>query len=198
MGRPWKKQFTENGGAFPELEVTARKHNVLRDDEELCERARKWVREHSHVKGQPNIKSIDFCHWVNNELLPNVHLAPGFPRQISHTTALKWLEELGFKYLDYSKGTYVDGHEREDVVAYRKKYLSDLSQKLRTLHQSPLTYHVHHHHLVRSAWSSLTMTSQPSTLIMMKVEHGVNQGHTTSSPKARGHPSWSQWSSSTD
>jgi len=62
---------------------------------------------------------------VNNELLPNVHLAPGFPRQISHRTAVRWLEELGFEYKDLKAGTYIDGHERENVVAYRQQYLAE-------------------------------------------------------------------------
>lgn len=127
--RAWKHQFVTNGGTFPEAaETRGRKHAAFRDDEELCRRARQWVREHSHVKGQPNMRIPDFCNWVNSDLLPSVHLVPGFPRQISQSTARTWLEELGFQFLDYSKGTYVDGHERDDVVAYRKDYLAELRQ----------------------------------------------------------------------
>lgn len=134
--RSWKQQFVQNGGDFPDTEAAVRRHAAFRDDEELYERARDWVRSHAHVKGQPNMRSIDFCHWVNDELLPSVHLVPGFPRQISHRTALRWLQELGFEYLDLSAGTYVDGHEREDVVAYRKQYLTELSE-LEAAHLPP-------------------------------------------------------------
>lgn len=134
--RLWKQQFAKYDETFPEAEDRETRHAAFRDDEELCERARQWVRQHSHVKGQPNMRVIDFCNWVNNDLLPSVHLVPGFPRQISQSTALAWLKELGFHYLDYTKGTYVDGHERDDVVAYRKQYLTELTQ-LEAAYPSP-------------------------------------------------------------
>lgn len=37
--------------------------------------------------------------------------------------ARKWLHELGFSIIDVKKGTYVDGHEQEDVVEYRGQFL---------------------------------------------------------------------------
>ena len=42
------------------------------------------------------------------------------------TTARKWLHELGFEVLDKKKGVYIDGHEREDVVTHRQKFLRQL------------------------------------------------------------------------
>ena len=33
---------------------------------------------------------------------------------------------LGFKQVNHSKGVYFDGHEREDVVAYRSTFLKTL------------------------------------------------------------------------
>lgn len=33
------------------------------------------------------------------------------------------MHELGFQVLTAKKGAFVDGHEREDVVQYRKKFL---------------------------------------------------------------------------
>lgn len=38
-------------------------------------------------------------------------------------TCRKWMHELGFEVLQAKKGTFVDGHERDDVVAYRKTFL---------------------------------------------------------------------------
>ena len=38
-------------------------------------------------------------------------------------TARKWMHEMGFVVLTARKGSYVDGHERDDVVEYRKKFL---------------------------------------------------------------------------
>lgn len=56
-----------------------------------------------------------FCCWVNEELLPNSSLEPGFPRKVSIETARKWLHHLGFEVLTPSKGILFDGYERDDV-----------------------------------------------------------------------------------
>ena len=60
---------------------------------------------------------------MNTVLLPNHALDPGFPRNVSCETARKWLHELGISVIDAKKGTYVDGHERADVVECRAKFL---------------------------------------------------------------------------
>lgn len=39
-------------------------------------------------------------------------------KTIASTTAAAWLRKLGFKYKEYRKGIYNDGHEREDVKSY--------------------------------------------------------------------------------
>ena len=63
-----------------------------------------------------------FCQWVNETLLQNSVLEPAFPRKIGLETAHTWLHKLGFSKITTKKGTYVDGHEREDVIDYRKKF----------------------------------------------------------------------------
>jgi hypothetical protein len=45
---------------------------------------------------------------------------PGGNR-IRARTARRWLKQLGLKYGAVTKGVYVDGHERPDVVEYRQK-----------------------------------------------------------------------------
>jgi hypothetical protein len=35
---------------------------------------------------------------------------------------------MGFKYKQYHKTIYVDGHERDDVVAYRKEFLAKMKE----------------------------------------------------------------------
>ena len=87
-------------------------------------KAKKYMQANASVKGQPNITSAMFCQWVNDELLPNSSLAPGFPRKVSAETAHK----LGFEVLTPSKGMFFDGHEHEDVVEYRGKFLKQMIQ----------------------------------------------------------------------
>lgn len=81
------------------------------------------MQESAAVKGQPNITAPMFCEWVNQELLPNSSLEPGYPRKISVETARKWLHHLDFCVLTPSKGLFFDGHERDDVVAYRGEFV---------------------------------------------------------------------------
>ena len=53
---------------------------------------------------------------MNNELISNHVLEPGFPRKIS----IDMVHHLEFWVLDRKRGIYIDGHEREDVVTYKK------------------------------------------------------------------------------
>ena len=82
--------------------------------------ALEWVHNNAYVKGKPK----DFCSWVNLNLLPQVlenHASA--PSKITARTARRWLHKLGFEKISSKKGIYIDGHERADVVEYRKVYL---------------------------------------------------------------------------
>ena len=64
---------------------------------------------------------------MNANLLPVVtQYHPQVPQQISTRTATRWLHALGFRPSPTHKGVYLDGHERADVVEYRKLYLRKL------------------------------------------------------------------------
>ena len=122
--RDWRATFLANSGSFPEtLQGRYQRTGILWQNEELNKKASMFVRANKAVKGRPNMKVACFARWVNEDLLPNHALEPGYPRKISQETARKWLHELGFCVLDSKKGTYVDGHERQDVTDYRAKFL---------------------------------------------------------------------------
>ena len=91
--------------------------------EELNKRAGDYIHSNANVKSKPNMTVSQFCHWVNKDLLPNETLEPGFPRKISVETARKRMHELGFEVVIKKKGTFIDGHEHNNVVEYRKKFL---------------------------------------------------------------------------
>ena len=125
--REWRGTFLCNDGSFPgSLQGRYQLTGVLGQNEELNKHVRKYVRENANIKGKPNMTTASFCQWVNNELLPNSVLEPGFPRKISVDTARRWLHHLDFKVLDRKNGVYIDGHEREDVVAYRKEFIQKM------------------------------------------------------------------------
>ena len=121
--RQWKADFIETGDIPDSQQGRHQRNGVLWSSEELNKKALKYVRENSNVKGMPNLTVSSFCFWLNNELLPNSCLEPGFPRNVSIETARKWLHQLGFEVLSSSKGLYFDGHEREDVVKERHHFL---------------------------------------------------------------------------
>ena len=89
--------------------------------------ALEWVRNNACVKGKPNMTAAKFCSWVNCNLLPKVleNHASAFSK-ISVRTARRWLHKLGFEQVSSKKGIYIDGHERTNVVEYRKLYLKRL------------------------------------------------------------------------
>ena len=68
----------------------------MQQNEELNKDVTQYVRENANVKGKPNITTASFCQWVNNELLSNHVLEPGFPRKICIDTARRWLHHLEF------------------------------------------------------------------------------------------------------
>ena len=125
--REWRTTFNTNHGSFPDtLQGKYQRDGVLWQSEDLNKQAAKYVRQNTVVKGKPNLTAGSFCQWINECLLVMQTLEPGYPRRVSVETARKWLLELGFTVMEHKKGTYVDGHERSDVVEYRKTFLRRL------------------------------------------------------------------------
>ena len=53
---------------------------VLRNCESLSQKAAQHICEKASVKGANNLTCLSFCERVNEQLLPNEVLEPGFPR----------------------------------------------------------------------------------------------------------------------
>ena len=114
----WRSNVFESGEVPHSKQGQYQRTGVLWKNEDLNKKASRYIRENAAVKGNLNLTAGKFSLWVNDELLPNETLEPGFPRKISAQTARKWMHQLGFEVLESKKGTFVDGHEREDVVEY--------------------------------------------------------------------------------
>ena len=124
--RAWRKHFLSNDRSFTEKRGKYVRYDAL-DDEEYRDMGLEWIHNHAYVKGKPNMTAEDFCSWVNSNLLPRVlenHASA--PSKITVRTARRWLHKLGFEQVSSKKGVYIDGHERADVVEYRKLYLKKL------------------------------------------------------------------------
>ena len=85
----------------------------LMQDENFRKAARKFILENGYAKGKPNLTLQNVVEWVKAE----------YDVSVCTSTISIWLHDMGFKYSNFSKGVYFDGHEREDVVADRTAYL---------------------------------------------------------------------------
>ena len=75
-------EFVQNDGEFSDiLQGHYVRDNTLMSNEELCEKARVYVRANAAPRVRPNLISSAFCQWVNNDLLPNSVLEPGYPTE---------------------------------------------------------------------------------------------------------------------
>lgn len=125
--RQWNADFFNHGGSIPDnKQGKYQRSGVLWSSEDLNRKASRYVRENANVKGKPNLTTASFCRWINEDLLPNASLPPGFPRRVSVETARRWMHEMGFETLSVTKGMFFDGHERPDVVEQRKVFLEEM------------------------------------------------------------------------
>ena len=134
--RQYRKQFLDGKGRFTDTKQGKYECHCLLNDEELRLHAAMWAREHAYKKGEANMTAERFCQWVNNDLLPSHILPSNLPRTISVRTANRWLHQLGFTPKSHKKGSYVDGHEREDVVRNREEFLKMIAD-LKSSHKPP-------------------------------------------------------------
>ena len=84
------------------------------DDEDILHEILAWLRSQKPSKRTGR----NLMTHVNNELLPD-------QVSISLNTAISWLNKICFDVTDTDKkkgSIYIDGHEREDVVAYRTRF----------------------------------------------------------------------------
>jgi hypothetical protein len=119
--REWGKFYIDNH----ELPETCQGRHVktksLIDDEDVQHYCRAWLR--SQIPDA--ICGRSFALWIRESL--HLHLNYTHPIVIHERTAQRWLHCLSFAPEVYRQGLYFDGHERSDVVEYRKRFLDEMS-----------------------------------------------------------------------
>lgn len=114
------------------------------DDEKVAMRVREWIRmKGEEVTSQTLaaafadvLKEVEEEEEVENlivETFEEVQREEMEMREKSVTTqvsiqartAREWLNRLGYRWKNVSKGVYIDGHERQDVVEYRKWFVKE-------------------------------------------------------------------------
>jgi hypothetical protein len=114
--RRWATEFCEKGSITEFKQGHHRKHISFLADEDAKEQCIDWLRQCKPMKRD----LAEFKAYIDKELLPAYN--NGKPGNVSLRSIRTYVHKWGFKFRENSKGIYVDGHERHDVVEYRKAW----------------------------------------------------------------------------
>ena len=109
----WSKEFMEFGDVSEHSQGVHVKRESCLSHNDVKTAVLEMVR-----KTEPAERSlVRMLKVINDEIIPSVI---GVPGTISPPTLSKYLHEWGFSYRKNRKTIFFDGHEREDVVEYRR------------------------------------------------------------------------------
>lgn len=83
------------------------------------------LRGYLHSVSQVSLTSTTLAQWIGENLHLKLDLQT--PVIISARTSQRWMNILGLRFGRFMKGLYNDGHERDDVVAYRNIFLQRMA-----------------------------------------------------------------------
>ena len=117
--REWTLQFLQTG-TLPLHRLGQARWTVLRD-EDIASEIKTRIMEKSK---QGFVKAEDVVDLVASPEMQKTFSEKGICKpSISKKTATRWLQKLDWRYQSARNGMYIDGHEREDVVAYRQAFV---------------------------------------------------------------------------
>ncbi len=119
--REWAQHYLIYGSFESYKQGKHRKTYSVVTEESVKNKLREYLKTCPVEKRTP----ANFTIELNSRLLATIENAP--PR-VCEGTARRWMIYLGFSATEQSKGFYVDGHERPDVVAHRKEFLIEMEQ----------------------------------------------------------------------
>ncbi|KAJ7869644.1 hypothetical protein B0H13DRAFT_2557516 [Mycena leptocephala] len=103
-------------------------HSSILNDEDFSEAIKLHLQNVSGKDGHFTAQTlVDFV--ATDEIQQMLKQADIQKRTISVWTARRWLKHLDWRYGRRKNGMYVDGHEREDVVAYRAAFVKRWLEK---------------------------------------------------------------------
>jgi hypothetical protein len=88
-------------------------------NETILEKDKAFAQEvHAHLQSVSKyVRAMDLVDFLDTE---EMWAKTGHKKRIDVTTAQRWMKKLNYRWTLDPKGQYVDGHEREDIVAYRQ------------------------------------------------------------------------------
>lgn len=138
----WVKEWEENRTIKRSKRGRHTKAISWLEDERVGIKVRNWVKEKGEevtsrtlaaafgeilkeVEDNAEVERIVEDAFENVRREEDEREAKGFVRKtsIQARTAREWLNKLGYRWKNISKGVFIDGHEREDVVEYRNEFV---------------------------------------------------------------------------
>jgi hypothetical protein len=117
--RAWILDFVQEGTLS--LHSYCYTRPTVLEDEDVLHEIQKELTE--RVKGG-FIKAEDICKIVAGEKIQGLFAQLGVHKpSISKATAHRWLGKLRWCYSKRKNGMYIDGHERDNIVAYRHVFV---------------------------------------------------------------------------
>ena len=115
--RMWGDYYIQSGELFSYHQGKHTKIAGLLHDKDFAEGCREWLQKQPPELRSPGALKM----YIEEILLPKMM---GCTKDtISEKTCQTYMRMLGYKYNERKKGVYYDGHERPDVVAYRKEWV---------------------------------------------------------------------------
>ena len=109
------RHYQTFGGLLAKTRKGKKKGSSYLDNKDVFQGCKGWLLQQELGTITPN----NFRIAINIEILPRLLISCG--KGISCACTYRWLSRLGFYKSEVKKGVYVDGHEREDVIAYRQE-----------------------------------------------------------------------------
>ncbi len=88
-------------------------------DEDVREKIDTYLRENKF-----EVRIHTLTKYINEEVLP--YLDDGLSMKLSERIVIWWMKIFEHNYRETTKGVYMDGHERDDVVAYLGQFLAKM------------------------------------------------------------------------
>ena len=112
----WARHFELTGNLPLSFQGMHQKTKSLKHDEDFMAKCADWLKLQSPNQRTPQ----RFQKHLNENVLPL--LTGAINTNVSENTARRWMHHVGYVYGLWKKGVYIDGHERDDVKAYRKSF----------------------------------------------------------------------------
>jgi hypothetical protein len=113
--RKWAREYMATGDIRAHRQGKHAKHESVLSIENVKQRALLWI-----AQQRPAERSLRMLKQeLENVIIPDLLGGLG---KISEATIQRYMRVWGYKFRDNNKDVYYDGHEREDVQAYRLQW----------------------------------------------------------------------------